>query len=86
MNSANASRRENYDYCGRLMRALGYPALVLPTHRDNFLLPYGASQRAALDALQGFIGEVSAAAAHTHVVVPEYFEGISLPARSSLPK
>ena len=83
---ANASRRENYDYCGRLMRVLGYPAFVLPTHWDNFLLPYGASQRVALEALQGFLGEVTAASPHTRVVVPEYFQAIPLPPRVSLPK
>jgi L-ascorbate metabolism protein UlaG (beta-lactamase superfamily) len=81
---ANASRRENYDYCGRLMRVLGYPAVVLPTHWDNFLLPYGASQRVALEALQGFLGEVTAASPHTRVVVPEYFQAIPLPSRSPL--
>lgn len=75
---ANASRRENYDYCGRLMRVLGYPALVLPTHWDNFLLPYGASQRVALEALQSFLGEVTAASPRTRVVVPEYFQAIPL--------
>jgi L-ascorbate metabolism protein UlaG (beta-lactamase superfamily) len=80
---ANASRRENYDYCGRLMRVLGYPALVLPTHWDNFLLPYDASQRVALEALQGFLGEVTAASPHTRVVVPQYFEAIPLPPRES---
>lgn len=83
---ANASRRENYDYCGRLMRVLGYPAIVLPTHWDNFLLPYGASQSAALEALQGFVGEVAAASPHTRVVVPEYFQAISLPPRGPLPQ
>jgi hypothetical protein len=34
---AGASRKEIYDYSGRLMRDLNYPALVLPTHWDNFL-------------------------------------------------
>jgi L-ascorbate metabolism protein UlaG (beta-lactamase superfamily) len=82
---ANASRHENYDYCGRLMRALGYPALVLPTHWDNFLLPYGASQRAELEAVQVFVGEVAAASPHTRVVVPEYFQAIPLPPRGPLP-
>jgi L-ascorbate metabolism protein UlaG (beta-lactamase superfamily) len=80
---ANASRRENYDYCGRLMRVLGYPALVLPTHWDNFLLPYGASQRVALEALQSFLGEVTAASPRTRVVVPEYFQAIPLPPRGT---
>ena len=83
---ANASRRENFDYCGRLMRALGYPALVLPTHWDNFLLPYGASQQVAREALQGFLDELAAASPHTRVVVPEYFQAIALPPRGSLPR
>jgi L-ascorbate metabolism protein UlaG (beta-lactamase superfamily) len=81
---ANASRRENYDYCGRLMRVLDHPALVLPTHWDNFLLPYDASQRAAREALQGFIDEVGTTSPQTRVVVPEYFQPISLPARASV--
>ena len=68
------------------MRVLDYPALVVPTHWDNFLLPYGASQRVALEALQSFPAEVAAASLHTHVVVPEYFQAVSLPARGSLPK
>jgi L-ascorbate metabolism protein UlaG (beta-lactamase superfamily) len=83
---ANASRRENYDYCGRLMRVLDHPALVLPTHWDNFLLPYAASQRAALDALQGFIDEVGAASPQTRVIVPQYFQPIPLPVRTALPR
>lgn len=83
---ANASRRENYDYCGRLMRALGYPALVLPTHWDNFLLPYGASQRAAREALQSFLDEVAVASPRTRLVVPEYFQAIPLPTSASLSK
>ena len=83
---ANASRRENYDYCGRLMRVLGYPTLVLPTHWDNFLLPYGASQRVALEALQGFLAEVRVASPHTRVVVPEYFQEIPLPPRRTWPR
>jgi len=59
---------------------------VLPTHWDNFLLPYGASQRVAREALQGFLDEVTAASPHTRVVVPEYFQAIALPPRGSLPR
>jgi hypothetical protein len=77
---AGASRKEIYDYSGRLMRALRYPALVLPTHWDNFLAPYGASQQPALDALQSFIQEIEAASPKTKVIVPKYFEAIPLEA------
>src|SRR5271165_5658514 len=75
---AGASRKEIYDYSGRLMRDLNYPAIVLPTHWDNFLSPYGASQQPALDALQVFVQEIIAASPKTKVIVPKYFEGIPL--------
>jgi L-ascorbate metabolism protein UlaG (beta-lactamase superfamily) len=75
---AGASRKEIYDYSGRLMRALHYPALVLPTHWDNFLAPYEDSQQLAVDALQSFLHEIAAASPTTKVIVPKYFEAIPL--------
>jgi L-ascorbate metabolism protein UlaG (beta-lactamase superfamily) len=75
---AGASRKEIYDYSGRLMRDLHYPAVVLPTHWDNFLAPYDASQQPALEALQSFIQEIVAASPKTKVIVPKYFEAIPL--------
>ena len=78
---AAGSRKEIYDYTGRMMRALGYPALVLPTHWDNFMAPYGASQQPAIDALQPFLQEVKAASPNTRVIVPKYFEPITLQPR-----
>jgi L-ascorbate metabolism protein UlaG (beta-lactamase superfamily) len=75
---AASSRKEIYDYSGRLMRSLHFPPLVLPTHWDNFLLPYGVSQQASMDALRSFIQEITAASPKSKVVVPKYFETISL--------
>ena len=75
---AGASRNELYDYTGRLMRDLHYPALVLPTHWDNFLVPYDASQQPALEALQSFLKEVAVASPKTKVIVPKYFDAIPL--------
>ena len=75
---AGSSRKEIYDYSGRLMRALHSPALVLPTHWDNFLAPYSASQQTNLDALQTFVHEIIAASPNTKVIVPKYFEAIPL--------
>jgi L-ascorbate metabolism protein UlaG (beta-lactamase superfamily) len=75
---AGASRKEIYDYSGRLMRDLHYPAVVFPTHWDNFLLPYEASQQPALDALQSFVKEIAVASPKTNVIVPKYFQPISL--------
>ena len=76
---AGSSRKEIYDYSGRLMRDLRFPGLVLPTHWDNFFAPYGASQQSSVDALQSFIQEISAASPKTKVIVPKYFEAIRLP-------
>jgi L-ascorbate metabolism protein UlaG (beta-lactamase superfamily) len=77
---AAASRKEIYDYSGRLMRALHFPALVLPTHWDNFTAPYEASQQPSLDALQSFVQEIRAASPKTNVIVPKYFEPIPIEA------
>jgi L-ascorbate metabolism protein UlaG (beta-lactamase superfamily) len=75
---AAGSRKENYDYCGRLMRDLHFPALVLPTHWDNFIAPFEASQQASIDALQSLIEEMKTASPKTQVTVPKYFEAIPL--------
>jgi L-ascorbate metabolism protein UlaG (beta-lactamase superfamily) len=75
---AAASRKEIYDYSGRIMRALHYPAVVLPTHWDNFLLPYEASQQPALEALQTFVQEIAVASPKTKVIVPKYFQPIPI--------
>ena len=75
---AAGSRKEIYDYSGRLMRALNYPALVLPTHWDNFLVPYEASQQPALDALQTFVQEITTASPKSKVIIPKYFSPIAV--------
>ena len=78
MIGAAGSRKEVYDYTGRLMHVLHNPPLVIPTHWDNFLLPYSASQQPALDAVQQFVQEVKVASPKTNVIVPKYFEAIVL--------
>jgi L-ascorbate metabolism protein UlaG (beta-lactamase superfamily) len=75
---AGPSRKEIYDYTARLMRALRYPDLVLPTHWDNFMAPYEASEQPALEAVQSFVQEVKAASPQTKVIVPKYFEAFPL--------
>jgi L-ascorbate metabolism protein UlaG (beta-lactamase superfamily) len=75
---AAASRKEIHDYSGRLMRALHFPARVLPTHWDNFTAPFGVSQQSSIDALQSFVEEIKAASPKTRVITPKYFEAIPL--------
>jgi len=75
---AAASRKESYEYTARLMRALHFLALVLPTYWDNFFAPYEASQQASVGPLQSFVQDVKAASPKTKVIVPKYFEAIPL--------
>jgi L-ascorbate metabolism protein UlaG (beta-lactamase superfamily) len=77
---AAASRKEIHDYSGRLMRDLHFPALVLPTHWDNFTAPFGASQQPSIDALQSFVEEIKTASPKTRCITPKYFEAIPLEA------
>jgi L-ascorbate metabolism protein UlaG (beta-lactamase superfamily) len=74
---ASPERNEIYHYTPRLLRALDYPRLVLPTHWDRFNIPYDFSQQPAIERLQSFIAEVHAASPQTEVV-PKYFEPITV--------
>ncbi len=78
---AMTERREIYHYTERLMRALGDPPLVLPTHWDAFNVPYGMSQQPAIDRVQSFVAEVKAASPRTRVIVPAYFQPIRIQPR-----
>ena len=55
---AMPERRKIYRYTERLLHALGYPPLVMPTHWDRFNVGYDVSQQPAIDRVQSFIAEV----------------------------
>jgi L-ascorbate metabolism protein UlaG (beta-lactamase superfamily) len=76
---AMPERREIYDYTGRLLRALGSPRFVLPTHWDRFNVTFDVSQEPAIQRLQSFVAEVKAVAPRSTVIVPKYFDSISIP-------
>jgi len=76
---AMPERREIYQYTARLLRALGNPRMVLPTHWDRFNVTYDVAQDAAVQRLQTFIAEVKRASPDTKVVVPKYFEPVAIP-------
>jgi hypothetical protein len=61
------------------MRSLGFPRLVLPTHWDNFLAPYGASQAKSISALQTFVAEIESASPNSKVLIPDYFKTLTWP-------
>ena len=76
---ANSQRLEIHDYTGRLMRALGDPAVVIPSHADGYGNPNPPP--AALADRKRFIAEVAAASPTSRVIVPTWFEPIVIPAR-----
>ena len=57
----------------RLLRALGSPRMVLPTHWDRFNVTDAVAQDAAVRRLQIVLAEVKAASPDTKVVVPKDF-------------
>lgn len=71
----NFSRNEIFDYTGRLLAATNYPKIVIPTHWDNFRVPYEFSQQKAIeDKIVPFIEEVKAASPESKVIVPEHLK------------
>lgn len=78
---ANSQRLEIFDYTGRLMRALDYPALVIPSHADSYGNPKPPA--AAVASVQDFVKEVKAASPTSRVIVPTWFEPIVVPARAA---
>ena len=71
---ANSQRLEIYDFTGRLMRALGNPALVSPTHADAYGDPNPSA--AALADRKKFQQEVAAASPSSRYMYPKWFEPI----------
>lgn len=72
---ANTSTTQVYDYAGRLMRALGDPPVVLPTHWDSYA---DKTMEAARKEVGRFVRDVKAASPHTRVIVPDYFKPIRI--------
>ena len=72
---AGSSRNEIYQYTSRLIRALGDPPIVFPTHWDD----YGIKPRAeVLKQVGTFAAEVRRASPRTQVTIPDYFVPIEL--------
>lgn len=69
---ATGLRGEVTDYTCRLMRLLGNPPVVYPTHFDDWKSP--PKDEPLDDDLSAFIREVHACSARTQVIVPKHFE------------
>ncbi|QWX83553.1 MBL fold metallo-hydrolase [Cellulophaga sp. HaHaR_3_176] len=75
----NFSRLEIYKYTERLLKATGLPKTIIPTHWDNFRVPYGYSQEKAIDEkIKPFIKEVKAVSPEAKIIVPIHLETITI--------
>lgn len=77
---ANSQRLEIYNYTERLLRTLGYPALVIASHADGYGNPNPPP--AALADRAAFAAEVAKASPASRYLYPTWFEPIVVPARS----
>jgi L-ascorbate metabolism protein UlaG (beta-lactamase superfamily)/enamine deaminase RidA (YjgF/YER057c/UK114 family) len=73
----NGSRLGLYDYDRRLLESTGFPPVVLPTHWDNFQLPYGFSQQPSVERnLLPFLEAAGKISPRSEVILPVHLEPI----------
>ncbi|HSG49760.1 MAG TPA: Atu1372/SO_1960 family protein [Longimicrobiales bacterium] len=73
----NGSRLGLYDYDRRLLTSTGFPPVVLPTHWDNFQVPYGFSQQENVERnLLPFMETARAVSPGSTVIIPVHLEPI----------
>lgn len=76
----NGSRLGLYDYDRRLLESTGFPAIVLPTHWDNFRLPYGFSQQDNIERnLKPFVETTRKLSPGSRVIIPTHLKPIHIP-------
>ncbi|MGB5508498.1 MBL fold metallo-hydrolase [Robiginitalea sp.] len=75
----NQSQLGLYNYNERLLRVTENPKVIIPTHWDNFRLPYGFSQQASVDLkLLPFKADVARLSPKTQVIIPEHLGTITI--------
>ncbi|MBO6524543.1 MAG: MBL fold metallo-hydrolase [Balneolaceae bacterium] len=78
--SAN-SRLNIYKYTERLLSLTNYPGIVIPTHWDNFSVPYDdkeAQQQARKAKVDPFVNEVKELSPDIRVIIPEHLKSIKI--------
>ena len=75
----NRSQLGLYKYNERLLAVTNYPKFIIPTHWDNFRLPYRFSQQSAVDQkLVPFREDVKRLSPNTKVIFPVHLGTISI--------
>ncbi len=67
----NMSRFNMYKYDERLLSVTNFPRIIIPTHWDNFRLPYGFDQSNGIDQkIKPFIEKVKDVSPNSRVIIP----------------
>jgi len=75
----NRSQLGLYKYNERLLSVTNYPKVIIPSHWDNFRLPYGFSQLDAVaQKLIPFQEDVKKLSPQTKVIIPEHLGTITI--------
>ncbi len=75
----NRSQLGLYKYNERLLAVTNYPKIIIPTHWDNFRLPYGFSQQSGVEQkLIPFQEDVKRLSPETKVIIPEHLGTITI--------
>ncbi|MFZ9004009.1 MAG: MBL fold metallo-hydrolase [Robiginitalea sp.] len=75
----NQSQLGLYNYNERLLRVTNNPKVIIPTHWDNFRLPYGFSQQASVRLkLLPFKEDVGRLSPETEVIIPTHLGTITV--------
>lgn len=85
---AGSSRSEIYKYTERLLTATGSPRIVIPTHWDDFYVPYenhAAQALARKEKADPFIAEVAAVAPRSRTIIPVHLKTITVRNGSIVP-
>ncbi|MDG2476216.1 MAG: MBL fold metallo-hydrolase [Flavobacteriaceae bacterium] len=75
----NQSQLGLYNYNERLLKVTGYPKTIIPTHWDNFRLPYSFSQEGNIDLkLIPFREDVKRLSPNSNVIIVRHLEEIEI--------
>jgi L-ascorbate metabolism protein UlaG (beta-lactamase superfamily) len=75
----NRSQQGLYKYNARLLAVTNYPKIIIPTHWDNFRLPYGFSQQSGVEQkLIPFQEDVKRLSPASKVLIPIHLGTITI--------
>ena len=75
----NMSRFNMYKYDERLIRVTNFPKIIIPTHWDNFRVPYGFDQSFGIEKkIKPFIEKVKEISPNSKVIIPEHLKSFKI--------